>query len=266
MRPYEGDEPEEYRGEPAGGRYRRAYRGGQQPPGGHQSPPPRGGPTRAPQGGSQSPPPQTREELARQQAGPGTGVAQTPAGQPTGGPAGQPAYPSGDPGTAVPGVGGQPATQAAPAGPAPAGAGALAPIGVGELLETEVVTAGRDTPVATVVAQMAEKNVGSVVIVEDDSPVGIVTDRRIALALESDPEVSTRRADELLTGEFVTGTTDMSVVDVLDRLAESGIRRLPIVDEDGALAGIVTLDDVLVLLSDELRNVADVVRTQSPRL
>ena len=261
MRPYEGDEPAEHRDAPAGGRYGRAYRGGQQPPRqpGYQSPPPRGGPT---QGPPQSQPPQTREELARQQSG-----TAPQAGQPRAGPpGGESAYASGRQQPAAPGVGGRPATQAAPAGQSPAGAGALAPIGVGELLETEVVTAERDAPVATLVAQMAEKNVGSVVIVEDDSPVGIVTDRRIVLALESDPEVSTRRADELLTGEFVTGTTDMSVVDVLDRLAESGIRRLPIVDEDGALAGIVTLDDVLVHLSDEFRQAADVVRTQSPRL
>jgi len=69
-----------------------------------------------------------------------------------------------------------------------------------------------------------------------------------------------------VTGEFVTGTTDMSVVDVLDRLSEAGIRRLPVVDDDGALAGIVTLDDVLVHSSEELERAADVVRIQSPRL
>ena len=261
MRPYEGDEPAEYRGAPAGGRYGRAYRGGQQAPRqpGYQSPPPRGGPAQAP---PQSRAPQTREELARQQSGTAPQTGQPQAGPPAGEPAGQSAYASGPQQPAAPGVGGQPGGQASRAGPERA----LAPIGVGELLKTEVVTAERDAPVATLVAQMAEKNVGSVVIVEDDSPVGIVTDRRLVLALDSWPDVSTRRADELLTGEFVTGTTDMSVVDVLDRLAESGIRRLPIVDEDGALAGIVTLDDVLVQLSDEFRHAADVVRTQSPRL
>lgn len=153
-----------------------------------------------------------------------------------------------------------------PAGRPQAGAGRLGSIGVEEVLETQVVTAERDTPIATVVAEMAEKNVGSVVIVEGDSPIGVVTDRRIALALETTPDVSERRAEDLLTDEFVSGSTEMSALDVLHRLSEAGIRRLPIEDEEGALAGIVTVDDILLLFSEELQNVADIIRTQSPRL
>ena len=264
MQPYEGDEPEEYRGAPAGGRYRRAYRGGQQPPGEHQSPPPRGGPQGTP--GPSSPP--TREERARGQAQ-GPPPREPPQGAP---PAGEEpgGYGSGRGQLAAPGVGaaGQPAPGVPAGEPArpPGEAAGLAPVGVEAILQTDVVTAERDTPVATVVAQMAEDDVGSVVIVEGDSPVGIVTDRRVALALESDPDVTDRRADELIAGEFVVGSTDMSVVDVLDRLSEAGIRRLPVVDDDGALAGIVTLDDVLVHSSEELERAADVVRIQSPRL
>ena len=138
-------------------------------------------------------------------------------------------------------------------------------MGVDELLQSDVVTAQPDTPVATVVAEMAEKNVGSVVIVEDDAPVGIVTDRGIALALETTPDVSEHPVEELMEDELITGTTEMSAVDVLRRLSEAGVRRLPIVDEGGDLAGIVTVDDVLVTFNEELSAVADVIRRQSPR-
>lgn len=132
-------------------------------------------------------------------------------------------------------------------------------------MQTEVVTAERDTPVATVVAEMAERNVGSVVVVEDGSPVGIVTDRRIALALETTPDVGERDVDEVMAEDVVTGSTEMSVPEALERLSEAGVRRLPIVDEDGELAGILTVDDVLLLFSEGLGDVADIVRDQSPR-
>lgn len=141
----------------------------------------------------------------------------------------------------------------------------LAPVSVEEIVQTDVVTARPDAPVASVVAQMAEEQVGSVVITEDERPVGIVTDRTIALALETTPDVSDREIRELVGEELVTGSTDMSVFDVLQVLGDNGIRRLPIVEEDGTLSGIVTLDDVVVLLSTELANATDVIEAQSPR-
>lgn len=156
-----------------------------------------------------------------------------------------------------------PASQGQPGAPGPTG---LEPVGLAELMRTEVVTAQRDTPVATVVAEMAEKNVGSVVIVEDHSPVGVVTDRGIALALETTPDVAEHEVDELIAEDLVTGSTEMSVPGALDRLSEAGVRRLPIVDGDGALAGIVTVDDVLLLYSEGLSDVAGIVRDQSPQL
>lgn len=271
----------------------------------YQSPPPRGPPPEGPPAGSQQGSPPTRVDRAReaQEAPPGgpppaagssqpgpppaggsqpgqppTGSAQS--GPPPGGPAqtasprtartespqtGPPeSQPPRSPGSQSPADVGDRYGQ--PPGWQSGAMGGLVPAGLEEIVQTEVVTASPDTPVATVVAEMAEEDVGSVVVVDEEEPVGIVTDRSIALALETTPDVTEHEVGELLEGEFVTGSTEMSGLDVLRRLSEAGVRRLPIVDEDGGLAGIVTLDDVLVLLSEELANVADVVRTQSPRL
>lgn len=142
----------------------------------------------------------------------------------------------------------------------------LRPVVVEELVETHVVTAEPDTPVQQVVADMAQEDVGSVVVVEDDRPVGILTDRTVALALESTTDLSDHRAQDLLTDSIVTGTVEMSVFEAIRRLEEEEVRRLPIVNEEGHLAGIVTLDDILVLLSTELGNLTSVVKAQSPRL
>lgn len=158
------------------------------------------------------------------------------------------------------GPGGPPRQQARGAGPQ------LQPVTVEDIVETDVATAERDTPIATVVATLAEEDVGCVVVVEDDEPVGIVTDRAIALSLEDAPDVSDRTAGDIVGDDLVTATTDTSVFDALRRMSESTVRRLPIVDEEGALEGIVTLDDILVLLGAELRNAVDIIEAQSPRL
>jgi len=142
----------------------------------------------------------------------------------------------------------------------------LRPVTVGDIVQTDVVTVEEDVPVTTAVAQMNSEDVGSVIVVNDEQkPVGIVTDRKVALALEEMEDLRERTVDDLVDGEMLTGDTDMSVFDALNRLSDESIRRLPIVDEDGKLEGIVTLDDLVVLLASELNTAAEVIEAQSPR-
>lgn len=142
----------------------------------------------------------------------------------------------------------------------------LQPITVEDVVQTDVVTAEEDTPIPTVVAEMAESDVGSVVVVADGQPVGILTDRTICLALEDDPQVTDRIAGDLVSGDLVTATTEDSIFDAINTLGEEHVRRLPIIDDDGTLRGIVTLDDLLVLLGSEVHKAVETIREQSPRL
>lgn len=142
----------------------------------------------------------------------------------------------------------------------------LRPAGIDEIVQTDVVTVERETPIGAAVAEMAKEDVGSIVVVEDDAPVGIITDRAIALALERTTDIADRKVDDFVSGDIITGTVNMTVFDAIGRLEDGVIRRLPIVDDDGTLEGIVTLDDILVFLSDELANVTSIFRAQSPRL
>ena len=113
---------------------------------------------------------------------------------------------------------------------------------------------------------MAENDVGSVVVVEDDEPIGMLTDRKVALALEDTPEVAQRAAGDLVSEELVTADSSTTVFDVVKMMGENGIRRIPVVDEGNSLQGIVTLDDVIVLLGTELGNVAETIQAQIDRL
>lgn len=127
------------------------------------------------------------------------------------------------------------------------------------------MTAETDQSAGNLASVMREEAVGSVVIVSEDRPVGIVTDRDLVIeVLEPRRDPSSVTAGDIMTETPATVTADQGVFEATATLFEFGVRRLPVVDDDGAMTGIVTLDDVLVLLTDELGNLAGVVEAESP--
>jgi len=127
-----------------------------------------------------------------------------------------------------------------------------------------VVTAQTSEPVAAVARCMRDEHVGAVVIVSTGgTPIGIVTDRDLvvrALAEGGDPAAA---IETVMTHDPVTLEWNDRVDDVAACMRENGIRRIPIVDERGALVGLVSLDDINVLLVGELS--ASVVAVQDNR-
>lgn len=138
----------------------------------------------------------------------------------------------------------------------------LEPVTVGDVISDDPVTAQRDTPVRTAVAKMAEEDVGAVVVVDDDEPVGLVTDREVALALEDRPDIVQRNVGELASEEIEIAEPEMTVFDALQIMGDHGIRRLPVVDENGELQGVITLDDAIVLVGGEFGQIAETVQSQ----
>lgn len=135
---------------------------------------------------------------------------------------------------------------------------------VADLMREDVVTASRETPINEVATAMREETVGSVVIVEDDVPVGLVTDRDVAVRIAADRlDAGEMPAENVMTEDPVTVDVDTGVFELCATMGEEGVRRMPVVD-DGYLAGIVTLDDLSVLLTDELGNLAGVIEAESP--
>lgn len=129
----------------------------------------------------------------------------------------------------------------------------------------ELVTADANTSLPDLAGLMDEKHVGSVVIEENGTPVGIVTDRDIALqVVGQDIEPSEIVAGEVMTDEPITARPDQSILELSETMAEHGIRRTPVV-EDGEMTGIVSVDDVFVLLDEELSYVSETLKADSPR-
>ncbi|WP_306059202.1 CBS domain-containing protein [Natronococcus wangiae] len=135
---------------------------------------------------------------------------------------------------------------------------------VGKLGPEDVVTAQRDDDLETVTGLFAEENVGAVVITEDEEPVGIVTDRDAALAIPENDDVGSVSVEDVMTADPATLREDDEAIEISRAIEEYNVRRFPVVDEDGALTGIVTLDDLVATIGEQLENVADTVEVQSP--
>lgn len=114
---------------------------------------------------------------------------------------------------------------------------------------------------------MEEKNIGSIVVVEERKPMGIVTDRDILLrVINRGLDSKGTSVDDVMTKEIVTLREDMGLFEALQQVKGKGIRRFPIVDAKGNLQGIMTLDDILYLLGKEMADVASIIEKEGPRL
>ncbi|MFL5835326.1 MAG: CBS domain-containing protein [Solirubrobacteraceae bacterium] len=118
-----------------------------------------------------------------------------------------------------------------------------------DVMTESVVTATPDTSVREVAETMRERNVGSVVLVENGQPVGFVTDRDLAVSVLADGRDPSDRACDHASAPVVTAAPDMDITEAAELMVEHGIRRLPVL-EGGELIGIVTLDDLAVRTGD----------------
>lgn len=126
-----------------------------------------------------------------------------------------------------------------------------------ECCNVGVVCCGPDTPLSDVAALMRKHHVGDVVVVEEKNdqrfPLGLVTDRDIVLetlSVQIDAAVFT--AGDIMTSPLITVREDDGFIETLRLMRDNKIRRMPVVNEAGALAGIVTADDIINLLAMEL--------------
>jgi CBS domain-containing protein len=126
-----------------------------------------------------------------------------------------------------------------------------------ELFAKKVVTARLDDSLAAIARQMQEHNAGAVVVVEDQKPVGIVTDRDLALALGARGISPHDSVERVMTRHVLAVPEDTSIYTATKYIRECGVRRLPIVDREDRLVGIVSLDDLLRFLTRELHNLAE---------
>jgi CBS domain-containing protein len=124
------------------------------------------------------------------------------------------------------------------------------------------ITATPATTLGLVAGLMKAHNVGAVVIEEQMRPVGIITDRDLALAFGLHGHSIHTRASEVMNTHVLAIPHDSDFLTATMTMRERRVRRLPVVDADDKLVGMVTLDNLLGVLGREMANLAEAIRDE----
>lgn len=136
----------------------------------------------------------------------------------------------------------------------------------GDYCRENPVTAAPSDSLRDVAKRMDAASVGCVVVVDQDAqPVGIVTDRDLVIGvLRGRWNADTVMVGEIMEGSPITVSEGVTVGVAMVFMRRHGLRRLPVVDEEGRLTGILSADDLIQLLARDLSDVAETVRFQFP--
>jgi CBS domain-containing protein len=136
-----------------------------------------------------------------------------------------------------------------------------------EYCRREPKTATGDESLRQAAERMEQERVGSLVVVDDQQrPIGMLTDRDVVLAaIARRLDASTTPVHEIMHEPVVTVTEGSPVSVAIRFMRQYRLRRIPVVDhENGRLRGILSLDDVVQLLAEELGSAAELIRMQVP--
>jgi CBS domain-containing protein len=116
---------------------------------------------------------------------------------------------------------------------------------VQDVMTADVSFARSDTPIVEIACRMREANIGSTPIVDNDRLIGIVTDRDIVVRIVAQGRpIETATARDAMSSGVLYCFEDEAVEDVLEKMGDQQIRRLPVVSRDKRLVGVVSLGDL----------------------
>lgn len=136
---------------------------------------------------------------------------------------------------------------------------------VSSICNHNVATIGRTEGIVDAAVRMREQHIGDLIVVEERRgrtvPVGIITDRDIVVGIVA----KGARLDDVTVGdamsnELLTVNENSEVAFALREMRRVGVRRAPVVDDGGGLVAVVSIDDAIDHVADQLNDIADVIR------
>lgn len=116
---------------------------------------------------------------------------------------------------------------------------------VKDVMIREVLSLGPDAPLSAAARSMRDAGVGWLLVVEDDRPIGVITDRDIVVRVLAEggyhPDTAVRRA---MSVGLVCCSEDVSLVEARQIMVDRGVRRLPVLDHGGRLVGLLSHSDL----------------------
>ena len=136
-----------------------------------------------------------------------------------------------------------------------------------QTLERELISCDRQTSVTDAAKLMDGTNIGAIVITRDGKPEGILTDRDIVLrCVAEDLDCQATLVADVMTTPVACLSLDAGIFNVVQCMRRNGVRRVPIVDDEGRVVGLVSMGDVLQLLSEEVHALAEPAAPEAPKI
>lgn len=141
---------------------------------------------------------------------------------------------------------------------------------IGDVCIREVLVATPETTITEAARLMRQHHVGDLVVVGSKNgnpiPTGIVTDRDIVLSVVAthlDPSIFT--LGDMVTDNLITVREDLGVFECIQKMRTKGVRRMPVVDAQGRLVGIISVDDLIQLLGQELSELGRLISREQAK-
>jgi CBS domain-containing protein len=140
----------------------------------------------------------------------------------------------------------------------------------GEYCNRDVVVITKSESIREAVSLMRKHHVGTVVVVEQKGkiakPIGILTDRDIVMeVIAEDVDIDLVSVGDIMSLKLVTVDEGTKLLDAISVMRTKGIRRLPVVNNNGSLLGILSVDDIIDLLSEQINNIAKLISIEQSK-
>ena len=133
----------------------------------------------------------------------------------------------------------------------------------GSVCKRGVVTVAPTDDLVAAAHAMREKHVGYLIVAAKARVVGVLTDRDIVVAvLAQEVDAHALKVGDVMTRDPLLIEEGQSIEAVLCHMREAGVRRVPVVDRSGTLTGVLSIDNVLERIADQLINIAGSIRNE----
>lgn len=139
---------------------------------------------------------------------------------------------------------------------------------VGEYCNRDVVTISKNESIRNAAKLMRKHHVGDVLVVESKNgnrvPIGMITDRDIVIeVIAGDVDLDDLWVEDIMSFRLVTSNEKDDLMTTIKRMRINGVRRIPIVNQAGGLVGILSIDDILDVITEQLMDVDQIIAKEN---
>lgn len=133
---------------------------------------------------------------------------------------------------------------------------------ISALCQNNFVTINQDCPISEAATIMAEKNIGCLLVLDNEKPIGVITDRDITtkvVAKKTDLQGVTVK--EAMSADLLALPSDMGINKAIEAMRDKGVRRAPVI-QNGKVCGMIKVEDLIIMIASELNELSGLIQRQ----